>query len=208
MSKIVEHSIISKKNVLVILVALFVLVTMAAFPIYGWLKGYSVPSYELVFELMLVFVLVERVSGKYTYELEKKQLRLTKRGLFCTQTYNVNLKDLIGIYDYKPKLIGPIRFRRTLRLHSALDGRSVWTIAFKCTNKKGKQENWQIYFKPSERLLNQLQELYPRKVMIPEQEAVVSALMEEKEKLQAQANAKQAANDKVTTVTKQSPTGE
>jgi hypothetical protein len=207
MNKIVEHSIISKKNVVVIIVALFVLLTIAAFPIYAWMKGINTPTTELFFELLLVFVLVERVYGKYTYELEKKQLRITKRGLFGTDTYVVNLKELIGIYDYKPKIVGIIKFRRTMRLHSALDGRQVWTIAYKVINKKGKQENWRIYFKPSENMLSQLHELFPRKVMIPEQEAIVAAITEEKEQEQAEANAKRAAQDE-TVVTNQSPKGE
>jgi len=180
MKKIVDHTMISQKNIVVYSVALFVLLVLAAFPIYGWLKGISTPSWQYFFLLMMIVMLLERISGKYTYELEKKTLVIKKRGLFNSRTLVINLKNLIGIYDYQPKLVRAMRFRRTFRMHSALDARQVWTIAYKVINKKGKEEYWQVYFKPSREMLEQLHELYPSKVMVPEEEALAAALLAER----------------------------
>jgi hypothetical protein len=92
--------------------------------------------------------------------------------------YEVQYKEIVGIYNYKPQLISVIKFRRTYRMHSSLDGREVWTIAYTVLNKKGKTENVRIYFKPSEVMLQALREIMPSKVKVPENKVILDMLNE------------------------------
>ena len=72
-----------------------------------------------------------------------------------------------------------MKFRRTHRMNSALDGRTVWAIAYK-VGVSGKPEHYErIYFKPSDEMLEFLSGRMPGKVMVPEKKVVVAALQEE-----------------------------
>jgi hypothetical protein len=63
-----------------------------------------------------------------------------------------------------------IKFRRTFRLHSALDGRPVWVIAYEAPGRRGKPENRRIFFKPSDVMLEMLHEKMPSKVKVTEED--------------------------------------
>ncbi|EAX48130.1 hypothetical protein TcarDRAFT_1677 [Thermosinus carboxydivorans Nor1] len=173
---IVEHSIISRKNVMVMGVVALLFLAWAAFTAYRWFYLNIKQPSEAFFLAMLAFALFERSKPTYVYEAGKKMLRITKHGLFGTDVYEIPYKDIFGIYQYKAQLIRPVKFRRTYRLHSALDNRRVWTVAYMVPGKKGKPENRRVYFKPSETMLRFLQEKMPNKVMVPEEQVVVDII--------------------------------
>jgi type IV secretory pathway TrbD component len=180
MGKLTEHSELAKKNLVAIVMTSGALLMMMVFTLYSWIVlGFGNPL-ELFFEAMFLFVLVERAGGKYTYEVDKRVLRIVKRNFWGRiTTYEVPYEDIMGVYFYKPQLIGVIKFRRTYRLHSALDRRNVWTIAFTVTDQAGKTENRRIYFKPSDVMLTALQEKLPGKVMVSEETVVINILKNE-----------------------------
>lgn len=180
MHKLTEHSEVSKKNLIALTIASGALVLMLAFTIYNWIMLGIRNPLEVFFIAMFIFVLAERAGGKYTYELDKKVLHIIKRSLFGRVTmYEVPYKDIVGIYFYKPKLVGVIKFRRTYRLHSALDRRNVWTIAYAVSDQVGKTEHRRIYFKPGDAMLTALQEQLLGKVMVSEETVVTSILKDE-----------------------------
>jgi len=180
MDKLTEHSEVSTKNLVAIVIGIGVLLMMMLLTLYNWVVlGFPNPL-ELFFEAMFVFVLVERAGGKYIYEREDRVLRIVKRSFFgSVTTYEIPYKDILGIYLYKPQLIGVIKFRRTYRLHSALDRRNVWTMAFAVSDQAGKMENRRIYFKPSNTMLTALQGKLSGKVMVPEETVVTNILKNE-----------------------------
>jgi hypothetical protein len=181
MDKLVETSQVHRKNVIVIGLAAALFAGMAILTLYSWVKWHRLNLFELFVELMFIFVLIERAGGKYTYEVDKKALRITKKSIFGRlQTFEIPYRDIFGIYRYKAKLIGVLKFRRTYRLQSALDNRPVWTLAYTAAGRKGKTENRRIYFKPSEAMLDALAEKIPGKVKISEEEAVISQVAKEK----------------------------
>jgi len=180
MEKIVDRSIVTQKNTYAISFSVIMLVAMIGFSVYRYFDiGFFSPL-EVFAELMIIFVLIDRAQSKLTYELDKKVFRITKKSLFGTQVHEIPYKDVFGIYDYVPKLVGAVKFRRTYRLHSALDGRKVWTLAFRVM-KKGKTENQKVFFKASEELLNGLNQRLPNKVRISEEEAVRNIILNEKD---------------------------
>ena len=181
MSKLVEKNIVSRKNILVLAGGLAVFLFMAAGSVYRYMKGYGVSVFEIASMLIIVFALVERAQGRYEYEADARCLKFRKRGWLGSKDYEVSYRDIIGIYMYKAKLIGYLKFRRTYRLNSALDGRMVWVIAYK-VGVSGKPEHYErIYFKPSEELLQYLSGRMPGKVKVPETQVVVDAFRSEEE---------------------------
>lgn len=179
MSKIVEHSIISKKYQLFFGLAIAVVGLFIVAYIYYWVvRGIALPN-QMVMFLMLFAGLIERTQPKYTFELDKRQLRVVKRGIIGEQVYEVPLKAIFGVYRYRAKLIGVIRFRRTYRMNSALDPRDVWSVAYTAEGKKGKEEHRRIYFKPSEEMLNALREVLPNRVMSTEEKVIIEAVNRE-----------------------------
>ncbi len=179
LEKMVVQSEITKKNAIIMAIAVAIFAVLVIFSLYKWLVLGSFKPLELMSEGLVLFVLLERIAAKYTYEMDKKVLRLTKRGLLGKITHEVPYRDIFGIYRYKPQLIGVIKFRRTYRFNSALDGRDVWTLAYTAPGFRGKIENRRFYFKPGSEFLAALQVKLPEKVMVPEEEVIRTALSKE-----------------------------
>ncbi|HWR29779.1 MAG TPA: hypothetical protein VN631_08080 [Negativicutes bacterium] len=181
MSKLVEKNIVSRKNILVLALALALFLFMASGSIYRYMKGYGVSPFEVGSMLIIIFALLERAQGRYEYEADTRCLKFRKRGWLGAKDYEISYRDIIGIYEYKAKLIGYLKFRRTLRLNSALDGRMMWVIAYK-VGVSGKPEHYErIYFKPSDEMLQYLSGRMPGKVKVPETQVVVDAFRSEEE---------------------------
>ncbi len=171
MEKLVEHSQIHRKNRIVIGATLGFLAAMTALSVYFWVTYHTVDPYHLFTPIMIAAWVIWRSGSKYTYEADKKMLRITKTGLFGgKKVYEVPYRDIDGIFPYQPKLMSIIKTRRTFRLHSALDGRPVWAVAYEVPGRKGKAENRRIYFKPSEKMIALLEEKMPSKVKVTEEE--------------------------------------
>ena len=151
-----------------------------AITFWGWVRyGILRPS-ELGFLIIILVALIERAQARYTYETDAKAIRITKDGLLGRKTYEVSYRQIMGIYLYKAKLIGVLKFRRTFRLNSALDNRKVWVIAYKVLVSGKREHNERIYFKPSDEMLKFISARLPGKVMIPENQVVVEAIQKEK----------------------------
>lgn len=179
MSKIVERNIVSRKNVIVVAIAVAVFLFMASGSFYRYIRGGGVSPFDFAAMLIIVLALVERAQGRYEYEADAHRIRFCKLSWLGNKEYEVDYRQIIGIHEYKAKLIGYIKFRRTYRLNSALDGRKVWVIAYKVA-KSGKSEyNERIYFKPSDEMLNYLSGRMPGKVMVPENQVVLEAFQSE-----------------------------
>ncbi len=170
---------VTKKNLIVMSVGagLFVLLLAAsAYKWYAW--GYRNPI-EIFINVMFLFVLVERAQARYIVQMDKAVLRFTKKNLLGSTVHEVPYKEIFGIYRYKAQLVRAVKFRRTYRLNSALDNRSVWVLAYRALGKKGKMENRRIYFKTSEAMLDALAEKLPNKVRANEEQVAVELLKAE-----------------------------
>lgn len=171
-----EVSQIHKKNRIVIGVAVIAFALLFAFAIYKWVALGIRQPVEVFIHLMFIYVLIERAQAKYICELDKKQIRFTKKGLWGTKMHEVEYKDIRGIYRYKSSLINVIKFRRTFRMNSALDNRIVWSLAYQVPNHKGKLENRRIFFKASEEMLDLLAEKMPNRVKVKEEQVVLEMM--------------------------------
>ena len=97
------------------------------------------------------------------------------------------MKDVIGIYPYTTSLVKIMKYRRKLRINSALDNRDVWIIAYKDINEKkgffsqlfnkSKRVN-AIFFKPSPEFLDLIRNSYPGKVKNSEAEVALIEMNE------------------------------
>ncbi len=181
MNKMVVHSEASRKNLIVMAIAVASFAVLVILSLYRWFALAIFQPVELMAEALVLFVLLERMAAKYTYEMDKKVLRLSKHSLLGRVTYEVPYRDIFGIYRYKPQLIGVIKFRRTYRFNSALDSRDVWTLAYTAPGFKGKMENRRFYFKPGEAMLTALQAKLPEKVRVPEEQVIKEVLTKEKD---------------------------
>ncbi|WP_145098431.1 hypothetical protein [Sporomusa sp. KB1] len=181
MDKLVARSEVSKKNAIIMTISVAVLALLVIWSLYKWFVLTVIQPLELMAEALVLFVLIERTSAKYTYEMDKKVLRLTKCGLLGKRSHEVPYSDIFGVYRYKPQLMGVLKFRRTYRFHSALDGRDVWTLAYTAVGLRGIIENRRFYFKPGAKLLMALQEL-PGKIIMSEEQVIKSVLSKSKDK--------------------------
>lgn len=180
MANLVVHSTVTRKNAIIMwsLVAFFG--SIMAFDLYAWVAKGFFHATEIAFELIILFVLFERMSARYTYELGKKSIVFTKFSAFGRKSmYEVYYKDIFGIYLYKAKLIGYIKFRRTHRLNSALDGRDVWVLGYEVQATSGKKQNQRVYFKPTAEMLAELDKRLGGKVHGSEEKTVAEVLKEE-----------------------------
>lgn len=180
MANVTVHSTVTRKNAIIMwsLVAFFL--ALMAFDLYAWLvKGYFHAT-EIIFGLIVLFVMLERMSAKYTYEVGRKSILFTKQGLFGRKSvHEVSYKDIFGIYRYKAKLIGYIKFRRTFRLNSAMDGRDVWVLGYEVQDAKGKKQNHRVYFKPTAVMLAELDKKLPGKLHGTEEHTITEMIKEE-----------------------------
>lgn len=181
MERLVEHSEIHRKNAIIIAIGGCFLVGIFLLTCYMSFTGRPVSVFEQAVELALILWLVKRAGGKYTYEVDKRALRITAKGLFGRgRTVEIPFREIIGVYRYAPKLVSVLKFRRTFLYHSSLDGRDVWTVAYNAVGRGNRQENRRIYFKPSDELLDLLAERVPGKVRVTEESVITEQLSKEK----------------------------
>lgn len=179
MKQLIDKSIVSKKNVYVIGFAIIVFLLLTAGSIYKWIAFHNFQPTEIFFEFLIAIFLYERGWSKYTVQMQAKQLVIHKVGLFGELNFEIPYKSIVGIYRYKPKLMGAVKFCRTWRMHSALDGREVLTIAYQLPGKKGIMDNYRIYTKLSNQMLDALREKIPNKIMISEKQAAIDMILGE-----------------------------
>jgi len=177
--ELTETSIVAVKNGLVIAGVVLFFLGFIAFSLYKWLALQVRQPADIFFGIMFVVVLLERSIPRYTYSAGEQGVRITKRGLFGTSQQEIPYDQMWGIYRYKAKLIGVVKFRRTYRYHSALDPRAVWVLAYKTVLASGKTENQRIYFKPSQAMLAWLEQQMPGKVHGAEDRVVVNIVKSE-----------------------------
>lgn len=147
---------------------------LLALELFALFRLHKFDSMGVAIDVVLLFVLMQRMQGKYNCILTEKSLIFDKTAYFGKKHYDVPLSSIIGIYHYKPELIGMIHFRHSARLHSALDARDVWTIAYTQHNKNGKSENSRIFFKPSTQFLKELNKYLPGKITEENKQAILS----------------------------------
>ncbi len=179
MKNIKDNTVVNKKNLVIILVSIIGMITLIFFSMYRYFDiGFWSPV-EFFAEIMIIFVLIYRAEIKVTCELEKKSIRITKKSWLGSQVFDIPYQSVFGMYRYVPKLISTVKFRRTYRLHSALDPRPVWTLAYQ-VEKNGKTENQRIYYKVGEEFLNGLQDRLPNKVGVSEEQVLRNIILAKK----------------------------
>lgn len=165
MENLVVQSTTSKKHFNILMIAVICLLMLWGFSIYKYLILGIFQPLEIMTVALILFVLIERMAARYSYEMNEQGLKCVKRGLLGTVTHEIPYKAIFGLSSYKPQLIGLVKFRRTYRFHSALDGREVWTVAYTAARSGKKTENRRIYFKPGDQMLAALKAKLPDKVI-------------------------------------------
>ena len=72
-----------------------------------------------------------------------------------------------------------VKFRYSYRLNSALDARTLWTLAWRRRFDDGSEANVRIYFKASKQVMDALAEKMPNRVNVPEELADFNMLVKE-----------------------------
>lgn len=175
MSRIVT-STSTKKNMIIMMVGITFFAILLSLNIIKLVTLNIFQPLEFAFDALFLVVLFNRINAKYTCEMQGKSLAFTKKSLWGTKRYEIFYHSVMGIYQYQPKLVEVTRFRRTYRLHSALDARDVWTIAHTAPCKNGKTENCRIYFKPGESFLDELYKVLPSKMMLNDERVILANL--------------------------------
>ncbi|SDE73651.1 hypothetical protein [Sporomusa acidovorans] len=175
MENLVVRSEADRKNLIIMAIAVTAFAALVIFSLYKWFVLGIFQPLELMAEALVLLVLIERMSARYTYAMDKKVIRLTKYGLLGKITHEVPYRDIFGVYRYKPQLISVLKFRRTYRFNSALDRRDVWTLVYTAPGFRGKMENRRFYLKPGDQLLAALRAKLPEKVM-PEEQIIKDVL--------------------------------
>lgn len=176
MSRLLVTSLPAKKNTIIMTVGIVFFAVMVILNIIKLLTLNIFEPMEFAFDALFLVLLFNRINAKYTCEMYENYLIFHKYSLWGTKRYEIFYHSIMGIYRYQPKLVEITRFRRTDRLHSALDARDVWTIAYTVTCKNGKTENCRIYFKPGEVFLDELHKVLPDKMMINDVRVILANL--------------------------------
>ena len=138
--------------------------------------------------MMLSGFLIQRVTTYAKIEFNKKSITFYKKSFFLfSESINVEVKNIIGIYPYSTSLVKIMKYRKKLRLNSALDNRDVWIIAYKEEKEKkgffkqlfGKSKKINaIFFKPSLEFLDLIRNSHPSKVKNTEAEVALLEMNE------------------------------
>ena len=159
-----SHSIVTTKNKLIMSFAIFCMALLLILNLYRWKVSHIYNALELSASIFFLCFLISRITVHFHYVLQKTQITITSKNLWIKKTYTIPYKAIVGIYRYQPGVLDLTRFRRTYRLHSALDNRNIWTIAYTNETNSGKQEDCRIYFKADNTFLKSLQKQLPNKV--------------------------------------------
>ena len=173
---VTDTSEVTKKNVIAVVISGILFTLLLALSIYKWVVDGIRQPIEVFINLMFLFVLFIRVQPTYRTEVDRSVFRITKKSLFGTKVYEIPYHVIFGIYRYKAQLVRAVSYRHTYRLNSMLDNRTVWALAYRIPNKKGKVENLRIYFKASEAVFDALKEKLPNKVKVKEDQVSVALL--------------------------------
>lgn len=177
----IEHSRVHRRNAVILTVSATFVMGMAGLTFYLWLAKHYLNLFELVMEFTLIFWLIKRATVKYTYEAGKRELKLTGKGLLGGgREIAIPYRDILGVYRHEPKLLSILKFRRSFRFHSALDGTPVYAVAYAATGWGNRLEHRRAFFKPSEEMLDFLALKLPDKVRVSENEVFASQVAREK----------------------------
>lgn len=134
----------------------------------------------IFFYAMLVWILLLRCKPTYDISVERKYLRIVKHTIWGkTKVYEIPYREIAAIFSYQPKLMRTIKFRYSYRLNSALDARTLWTLAWRRRFDDGSEANVRIYFKASKQVMDALAEKMPNRVNVPEELADFNMLVKE-----------------------------
>jgi hypothetical protein len=176
---ITDHSLVSSRGVIIVSIALAGFLVLLIYSLYIW-KTKNIPQpMEILLTVSFLILLTARAVTRYVYEMKDDSLRITRKGIFRTNTVVVAYDSIAGIYLYKPKLIGPVRFRRTVRMHTLVDDRDVWSIAYQVPKRNGKIENRRLYFKCCSGMLDALSVMMPGRVRVSENSVMVKIIQGE-----------------------------
>ncbi|HIU64882.1 MAG TPA: hypothetical protein IAB06_07615 [Candidatus Avacidaminococcus intestinavium] len=176
-----DSSIVTKKNVIVMIVAILLFTGFLIINILRYLELGVREPVVIFLDIMFLYVIFSRCYPKYTNILDKRGIRFIRKSLFLSGEHEVPYREIIGVHKYKAALVHAAKFRRSFTFNSALDGRTVWVLAYRTTNKKGKPENRRVFFKASEDFLNTFAEKMPNKIRITEEEVAVEIFRREEE---------------------------
>ncbi len=173
---ITDTSQVTKKNIIAVLIASALFILLLGLSIYKWVVDSIHQPIEVFINLMFLVVIISRIQPRYVVEVDKTVFRITKKSWLGNKVYEVPYKIIFGIYRYKAQLIRAVSYRYTYRLNSMLDNRTVWGLAYRLENKKGKVQNHRIYFKANKAVMDALAEKLPNKVDIPEDQVAITLL--------------------------------
>jgi hypothetical protein len=174
-----DRSIPTRRGVVVASVATGGFLLLLLYTLYNWKVRKIYQPMELLLAASFLVLMMNRALTRYTVEMKRDALRITSKGILGTKILDIPYDAVVGVYAYRPKLVGPVRFRRTLRMHTSVDGRDVWSIAFQTRKGNGKKENLRVYFKCSEALLDGLALLMPGRVRVPENVVMANIIKSE-----------------------------
>ncbi|MDQ0203626.1 hypothetical protein [Pectinatus haikarae] len=174
MEKISTETIVMKKNMLIMFASIIFFTFLLALDIIKFWKLHIFSTTGIAVDIGFLVVLFSRIQAKYTCCLSEKLLIFQCTGLLGKKSCSIPLASIMGVYHYQPELVGIMRFRHSSRFHSALDGRDVWTAAYVQINKKGKEENCRIFFKPDASFLKELNRLLPGKVTMDNKKVILA----------------------------------
>lgn len=134
----------------------------------------------IFFYAMLVWIILLRCKPTYDISVERKYLKIVKHDIWGkTKVFEIPYREIAGIFSYQPKLMRTIKFRYSYRLNSALDARTLWTLAWRRSFENGSEANVRIYFKASKQVIAALAEKMPNRVDVPEEMADFNMLVKE-----------------------------
>jgi len=180
MNKVLVTSMPAKKNKMIMMAGIAFFAVLVILDMVKFFTLHIFEPVQVAFDVLFLVVLFNRTNAKYTCEINKDFLSFDKSSLWGKKRYEVEFRSIMGIYLYQPKLVEVTKFRHTARLHSALDARDVWTLAYTVTRDNGKIENCRIYFKPDEVFLDELRRVLPNKVMLNDEKVILADIKREK----------------------------
>lgn len=167
----VDHSIVYKPYWLVVAAAAAL---WLAYVVWIWQAAaarHVIPFVDGAIQLVLLWYIINVVTAKVEYRLEKEALVMKSTALLRPKKeLRLPYEEIFGVHHFKNQLMKPVTYRFTYRMYGLMDNRTIWSLLFKCgdsTRKVGR-----VLMKGSEPFWQSFEARLPGRIRVPQEEVL------------------------------------
>ena len=162
------------------LVAVFIIALLCAvaYTTYQSFIHHTVLLSEYFIEVVALIVIIKQAVGRYRYILTDDKFIIEEKAFFRTRHWEVDYKNIDGVYAFSHEILGQIKFRYKYRKSSTSDARPIWALV--CSEQTGtKTQHTRVLIKAEDAFFETLERFVPNRVRVPQADVSLYATVRE-----------------------------